>query len=176
MNRHRMGMSTFCASCALAVGLAATAAPGLARAGEAATAEQQVAQSGSGAPPASAPAEMDASDTVIITGTRVGGTKAIESSAPIEILPPAALENSGEQNLLEAMVDIAPSFSAVSSTDYGASDRFRGRAEGHSGSQRFVFTSWPGVSHRWHRVGCQGGESDERRAAAVHASERRYCP
>jgi iron complex outermembrane receptor protein len=112
----------FCASCALAVGLAAAAAPE----------EQQVAQSGGGAAPAAA-AESDAGDTLIITGTRVGGTKAIESSAPIEVLSPAAIENSGEQNLLEAMVDLAPSFSAVTSTDYGAivlSPQLRGLPSG----------------------------------------------
>jgi iron complex outermembrane receptor protein len=69
--------------------LAATAAPVLA---------QQVAQ-----------AETEA---VIVTGTRVTGMTAADSAAPITVIGSDALSHVGQPNLIQALSQISPSFSA----------------------------------------------------------------
>jgi iron complex outermembrane receptor protein len=69
--------------------LAATAAPVLA---------QQVAQA--------------ETESVIVTGTRVTGMTAADSAAPITVIGSDALSHVGQPNLIQALAQIAPSFSA----------------------------------------------------------------
>jgi iron complex outermembrane receptor protein len=69
--------------------LAALAAPALA---------QQVAQSDT--------------ESVIVTGTRVTGMTAADSAAPITVIGSDALSHVGQPNLIQALAQIAPSFTA----------------------------------------------------------------
>jgi iron complex outermembrane receptor protein len=69
--------------------LAATAAPVLA---------QQVAQA--------------ETESVIVTGTRVTGMTAADSAAPITVIGSDALSHVGQPNLIQALAQISPSFSA----------------------------------------------------------------
>jgi len=87
--------------------IAATAAPVLA---------QQVAQG--------------ETESVIVTGTRVTGMTAADSAAPITVIGSDALSHVGQPNLIQALAQIAPSFTAESlGGDTGAltlSARLRG--------------------------------------------------
>src|SRR3954471_6142721 len=69
--------------------LAALAAPALA---------QQVAES--------------STESVIVTGTRVSGMTAADSAAPITVIGSDALARVGQPNLIQALAQIAPSFTA----------------------------------------------------------------
>ena len=69
--------------------LAVLAAPALA---------QQVAQSDT--------------ESVIVTGTRVTGMTAADSAAPITVIGSDALARVGQPNLIQALAQIAPSFTA----------------------------------------------------------------
>src|SRR6478752_1392190 len=65
----------------------------------------------------SAPAlaqQVAQSDTeaVIVTGTRVTGMTAADSAAPITVIGSDALSKVGQPNLIQALAQITPSFSA----------------------------------------------------------------
>jgi iron complex outermembrane receptor protein len=55
---------------------------------------------------------MADTETVIATGTRVTGLTALDSLAPISIIGSAALDHVGQPNLIQALAQISPSFSA----------------------------------------------------------------
>jgi iron complex outermembrane receptor protein len=63
-----------------------------------------------------APAADDAPakkvDSVIVTGTRVGGLKAIDSASPIQVLDSTMLERTGQPDLIQAIAQNMPSFTA----------------------------------------------------------------
>ena len=69
-------------------------------------------------------------ESVIVTGTRVTGMTAADSSAPITVIGADALSHVGQPNLIQALAQIAPSFTAESlGGDTGAltlSARLRG--------------------------------------------------
>ena len=62
---------------------------------------------------AAAPAVDDGGDTIIVTGTRDVGVKAIESPTPISVVGADALASTGANNAFDALKDILPSFSAA---------------------------------------------------------------
>ncbi len=62
----------------------------------------------------SAPAADDTLDPVIVTGTRTTGLKASDSAEPIEILDAATLQRTGQPDLIQAMAQNLPSFTAQS--------------------------------------------------------------
>src|SRR4051812_37233769 len=51
-------------------------------------------------------------DTVIVTGTRTTGLRAVDSSAPIQILGAQALQRVGQPNLTQGLAQTVPSFTA----------------------------------------------------------------
>ena len=57
-------------------------------------------------------ADADMSTAVIVTGTRVSGLKAIDSASPIQVLDAASLERTGQPDLIQAMSQSMPSFTA----------------------------------------------------------------
>jgi iron complex outermembrane receptor protein len=60
-----------------------------------------------------AEAEADAEvDTVIVTGTRTIGLKAVDSPAPITVLDSSALTRVGQSDLIQAIAQNVPSFNA----------------------------------------------------------------
>jgi iron complex outermembrane receptor protein len=61
---------------------------------------------------ASAPAAGEKVEAVIVTGTRQGGLKAIDSASPIQVLDSSALERTGQPDLIQAMAQNLPSFTA----------------------------------------------------------------
>ena len=58
------------------------------------------------------PAAAAVLEAVIVTGTRVGGLKAIDSASPIQVLDSSALEKTGQPNLIQALAQNLPSFNA----------------------------------------------------------------
>ena len=53
-------------------------------------------------------------ESVIVTGTRVTGLTAADSAAPITVIGSQALDHVGQPNLIQALAQISPSFSAES--------------------------------------------------------------
>jgi len=51
-------------------------------------------------------------EAVIVTGTRTTGLKAIESPSPVQVLDVAALERTGQPDLIQAPAQNLPSFTA----------------------------------------------------------------
>ncbi len=60
------------------------------------------------------PAGDNVLDPVIVTGTRTTGLKASDSAEPIEILDAATLQRTGQPDLIQAMAQNLPSFTAQS--------------------------------------------------------------
>ena len=63
---------------------------------------------------AAAPAPADASSvgSVIVTGTRSSGMKAENSASPIQVLDSASLMRTGQPDLIQALAQNLPSFTA----------------------------------------------------------------
>jgi iron complex outermembrane receptor protein len=63
---------------------------------------------------AAAPAEMPAEKmtSVIVTGTRTSGLRAIDSASPVQVLDSTSLERTGQPDLIQAMAQNLPSFTA----------------------------------------------------------------
>src|SRR5882724_5922649 len=59
-----------------------------------------------------APSFSQETEAVIVTGTRVTGMTAADSSAPITVIGADALTHVGQPNLIQALAQIAPSFTA----------------------------------------------------------------
>jgi iron complex outermembrane receptor protein len=51
-------------------------------------------------------------EEVVVTGSRVSGLKAVESSSPVQILDSADLESAGKPDLMNALANTVPSFTA----------------------------------------------------------------
>src|SRR5690349_12966067 len=79
---------------------------------------------------ATAPSFAQETEAVIVTGTRVTGMTAADSAAPITVVGSDALSKVGQPNLIQALAQLSPSFSAESlGGDTGAltlSARLRG--------------------------------------------------
>lgn len=101
------------------------------------------------APPADAPSDPQAatlpaatavsgqaSDEIIVTGTRVVGTTAAESSAPIKVLDAATLSRVGQPNLNQVLTQLVPSFNAQAfggdTANLTLSARLRGLSPNHT--------------------------------------------
>ena len=63
---------------------------------------------------AAAPADMPAEkiNSVIVTGTRTTGLRAIDSASPVQVLDSTSLERTGQPDLIQAMSQNLPSFTA----------------------------------------------------------------
>jgi iron complex outermembrane receptor protein len=62
---------------------------------------------------AAAPAEpAEKMQSVIVTGTRTSGLRAIDSASPIQVLDSTSLERTGQPDLIQAMSQNLPSFTA----------------------------------------------------------------
>ena len=63
---------------------------------------------------AAAPADMPAEkiNSVIVTGTRTSGLRAIDSASPVQVLDSTSLERTGQPDLIQAMAQNLPSFTA----------------------------------------------------------------
>jgi len=83
-----------------------------------------------GAPALAQEVAQSETEAVIVTGTRVTGMTAADSAAPITVIGSDALSHVGQPNLIQALAQIAPSFTAESlGGDTGAltlSARLRG--------------------------------------------------
>jgi iron complex outermembrane receptor protein len=62
--------------------------------------------------PSTAAVTEENMSAVIVTGTRRGGLKAVDSASPIQVLDATALEKTGQPNLIQAMAQNLPSFNA----------------------------------------------------------------
>jgi len=51
-------------------------------------------------------------EEIVVTGSRVSGLKAVESSSPVQILGGAELESAGKPDLMNALANTVPSFTA----------------------------------------------------------------
>ena len=70
------------------------------------------ADAAAAAAPAPAPAAGDNISAVIVTGTRRGGLKAVDSASPIQVLDSGSLERTGQPDLIQALAQNLPSFTA----------------------------------------------------------------
>jgi iron complex outermembrane recepter protein len=61
---------------------------------------------------ADADAEQESTETVIVTGTRASGVDAYTSSSPVQVLSAESIEDSGKPDLMSALANIVPSFTA----------------------------------------------------------------
>ena len=86
---------------ALELGLAGWGVPAVARA--------QAVQPGQAA--ASDPSGASSGEAVIVTGTRVSGTKARNSLSPIDVISARELTSTGQSNIRDALMQILPSVS-----------------------------------------------------------------
>jgi iron complex outermembrane receptor protein len=96
---------------AVAVAMMSWATAALAQAGPAGAGQSTPAAA------QSAPAAADAADdversTIIVTGTRSTGLRAVDSPAPIQLLSADALKRTGQSNLIQALAQTVPSFTA----------------------------------------------------------------
>lgn len=84
-------------------------------------------------PAAAAPNDGQA---IIVTGTRVTGLRAVDSSAPISVIDSSALARVGQPNLTQALTQIVPSFSAEQfggdASNLTVSARLRGLSPNHT--------------------------------------------
>jgi iron complex outermembrane receptor protein len=62
--------------------------------------------------PAAPAAVTDNVDAVIVTGTRRSGLKAVDSASPIQVLDSGSLERTGQPDLIQALAQNLPSFTA----------------------------------------------------------------
>lgn len=115
---------------ALAVGLIA-AMPAFAAAPVDAAAASAVAADAAGS---------DVSD-IIVTGTRQTGFRAIDSAAPIQVLGADALAKVGQPNLIQALSQILPSFTAESLGGDTANLTLSARLRGLSPNQTLVLVN-----------------------------------
>lgn len=86
--------------------------------------------------PAATVAGAQATDEIIVTGTRVVGTTAAESSAPIKVLDAATLSRVGQPNLNQVLTQLVPSFNAQAfggdTANLTLSARLRGLSPNHT--------------------------------------------
>jgi len=64
------------------------------------------------APGAPVAADTEASDDIVVTGTRQSGVRAADSAAPVQVLNAEALSRVGQPNLNQVLTQLAPSFTA----------------------------------------------------------------
>ena len=57
-------------------------------------------------------AEADVTETVIVTGTRASGIDALTSSSPVQVLTSEDIESAGRPDLMNALANMVPSFTA----------------------------------------------------------------
>ena len=85
--------------------------------------------------PDAAPAEQHV-DAVIVTGTRVSGLKAVDSASPVQVLDSASLERTGQPDLIQALAQNLPSFTAQAfggdTANLTLSARLRGLSPNHT--------------------------------------------
>jgi iron complex outermembrane receptor protein len=79
---------------------------------QAATATAALAADDNAAAPAAVPAATDNVEAVIVTGTRRSGLKAVDSASPIQVLDSGSLERTGQPDLIQALAQNLPSFTA----------------------------------------------------------------
>jgi iron complex outermembrane receptor protein len=79
---------------------------------QAGVAVSAIAADGDGAPVAPAAAVADNVEAVIVTGTRRSGLKAVDSASPIQVLDSGSLERTGQPDLIQALAQNLPSFTA----------------------------------------------------------------
>src|SRR5688572_21598974 len=61
---------------------------------------------------AEADATESATETVIVTGTRASGIDAFSSSSPVQVLTAESIESAGRPDLMNALANVVPSFTA----------------------------------------------------------------
>jgi iron complex outermembrane receptor protein len=64
------------------------------------------------APVAPAAVPVDSGSAVIVTGTRRSGLKAIDSASPVQVIDSGSLERTGQPDLIQAIAQNIPSFTA----------------------------------------------------------------
>jgi iron complex outermembrane receptor protein len=82
------------------------------QAGAAATVLSGSAVAADAAAPAAAEPQGDNVGAVIVTGTRRSGLKAVDSASPIQVLDSGSLERTGQPDLIQALAQNLPSFTA----------------------------------------------------------------
>jgi iron complex outermembrane receptor protein len=69
-------------------------------------------QSGPSADTAAPDPAASETTKVIVTGTRQSGMKAVDSPAPVQVIDASALERTGQPDLIQAIAQLLPSFTA----------------------------------------------------------------
>jgi len=81
-------------------------------------------------------ARADAVDTLIVTGTRMVGLRAVDSPAPVQVLESSALQRVGQADLIQAIAQNVPSFNAQAfggdTANLTLSARLRGLSPNHT--------------------------------------------
>jgi iron complex outermembrane recepter protein len=74
--------------------------------------QSQVALADPAAATSESASDSDAQEVVIVTGTRTTGTQEFTSASPVQVLTSVELESSGRPDLMNALANIVPSFTA----------------------------------------------------------------
>ena len=126
-NLHRTALSLAVASACIAL---LHAAPVMA---------QQVAAVA--APAAAADVAAETMQSVIVTGTRTTGLRAIDSASPVQVLDSTSLERTGQPDLIQAMSQNLPSFTAQAFGGDAASMTLSARLRGLSPNDTLVLVN-----------------------------------
>ena len=85
-------------------------------------------------------------EEVVVTGSRVSGMKAVESSSPVQVLDAAELESSGRPDLMNALANTVPSFTAQAFGGDMANQTLQAKLRGLSPNHVLVLVN----GKRWH--------------------------
>ena len=88
-----------------------------------------------------ATADAVSDDVIIVTGTRQTGLRAVDSAAPIQVLGSDALAKVGQPNLIQALTQILPSFTAEALGGDTANLTLTARLRGLSPNQTLVLVN-----------------------------------
>jgi iron complex outermembrane receptor protein len=102
------------------------------------TADATVAPAAAAATAAAAPATSENVEAVIVTGTRRSGLKAIDSASPIQVLDSTSLERTGQPDLIQALAQNLPSFTAQAFGSDAAAMTLSARLRGLSPNDTLV--------------------------------------
>lgn len=92
---------------------------------------------------AAAPADLNETKmtSVIVTGTRTSGLRAIDSASPVQVLDSTSLERTGQPDLIQAMAQNLPSFTAQAFGGDAAAMTLSARLRGLSPNDTLVLVN-----------------------------------
>jgi iron complex outermembrane receptor protein len=91
--------------------------------------------------PAAADTPAETMQSVIVTGTRTSGLRAIDSASPVQVLDSTSLEKTGQPDLIQAMSQNLPSFTAQAFGGDAAAMTLSARLRGLSPNDTLVLVN-----------------------------------